>query len=338
LVRKADTRRKALPLVIEAAPFIARLDASVWLLRELKRLIMAQYRLYQVDAFTTERFAGNPAGVIANADGLTDRQMQAIARELNNSETAFVCEPQHADHDVWVRFFTPTTEVPSCGHATIAAHHVRAVENALPTCTVVQKIGAGILPVEIVRSDTDYQIVMTQAEPTFQEPLPGSQCGRILRALGLDVGDVDDNCPVQIVSTGHSKVMIGIRSLDKLHSLRPDLARLAEISSRIRCNGYYVFVLTPMDEYLVHGRMFAPAIGIAEDPVTGNANGPLGAYLVQHRLASPVNGTLAFRARQGESMGRPGVVEVSVDVEGWSPKIVRVAGHAVIVYQSTLEF
>jgi len=295
------------------------------------------YRLYQVDAFTAERFAGNPAGVVPNADGLIDHQMQAIARELNNSETAFICKPQHADHHVRVRFFTPTTEVPSCGHATVAAHYVRAVENALPTCTVVQKIGAGILPVEIIRRDTNYQIVMTQAEPAFQEPLSGNQRDRIVRALGLGVGDLDDNCPAQIVSTGHSKVLIGIRSLDKLHSLKPDLSSLTKISRRIGCNGYYVFVLTPNDEYLVHGRMFAPAIGIAEDPVTGNANGPLGAYLVHHRLASPANGKLTFRARQGEAMGRPGIVEVSVDVEDGSPRIVRVAGGAVIVYQSTLE-
>jgi PhzF family phenazine biosynthesis protein len=298
---------------------------------------MAQYRLYQVDAFTTARFAGNPAGVVPNADGLSDDEMQAIARELNNSETAFICEPQHADHHVRVRFFTPTTEVPSCGHATIAAHYVRAVENALPTCTIIQKTGAGILPVKVVRNETDYEVVMTQAEPEFQEPLSGIQCDPILRALGLNVGDVRDDCPVQIVSTGHSKVMICSRSLDKLHSLQPDLPKLAEISRRIRCNGYYVFVLTPTDEYLVHGRMFAPAIGIAEDPVTGNANGPLGAYLVLHRLAAPAGGTLAFRARQGEAMGRPGVVEVSVGVEDRSPKIVRVAGQAVIVYQSILE-
>jgi PhzF family phenazine biosynthesis protein len=131
--------------------------------------------------------------------------------------------------------------------------------------------------------------------------------------------------------------MIGIRSLDRLHSLQPDLPKLAEISRRIRCNGYYVFVMTPSDEYLVHGRMFAPAIGIAEDPVTGNANGPLGAYLVSHRLASAADGELVFRARQGEAIGRPGVVEVSVGIEDGSPKIVRVAGQAVIVYQSILE-
>ncbi|MGH8144915.1 MAG: PhzF family isomerase [Rhodanobacteraceae bacterium] len=298
---------------------------------------MTRYRIYQVDAFTTEKFAGNPAGVVPNADGLTDHQMQAIARELNNSETAFILGPLQADHDVRVRFFTPTMEVPSCGHATIAAHHVRAVEQTLPTCTVVQKIGAGILPVQVIRSDPDYLIVTTQAEPKFDEPLSASQCARIARALGLNPGDRDERCPVQVVSTGHSKVLVGIRSLETLHALRPDLPRLVEISGAIGCNGYYVFVLTPADEHLVHGRMFAPAIGIAEDPVTGNANGPLGAYLVHHHLAVPADGVLAFRARQGEAIRRPGVVEVSVDAEGWTPKVVRVGGRAVIAFQSELD-
>src|SRR5512138_2981742 len=120
---------------------------------------MKRYRLYQVDAFTTERFQGNPAGVVPEADGLTDAQMQAIAKELNNSETAFILSPAADDHEVWLRFFTPATEVPSCGHATIAAHYVRAVEMGLPSCTVVQKIGAGILPVEIIREEDDYRIV-----------------------------------------------------------------------------------------------------------------------------------------------------------------------------------
>lgn len=80
-----------------------------------------KYRIYQVDSFTRKKFSGNPAGVVLDADGLSEAQMQAIARELNNSETAFVLAPEADDHDVRVRFFTPTTEVPSCGHATIAA-------------------------------------------------------------------------------------------------------------------------------------------------------------------------------------------------------------------------
>lgn len=297
---------------------------------------MRRYRLYQVDAFTTEPFTGNPAGVVPDADGLSEADMQHIARELNNSETAFIFPPEGPDHDVRVRFFTPTTEVPSCGHATIAAHYVRAIEQSLGTCTVIHKIGAGILRVEILPVGSDYRVVMIQGSPEFAEPFGGALRDEILAALGLPPSEMDERCPVQIVSTGHSKVLVGIRSLETLHALRPNLGQLAELSHRIGSNGYFVFVLRPGEEYLSHGRMFAPAIGIAEDPVTGNANGPLGAYLVRHGLAAPLDGRLTFRARQGEAIGRAGVVEVSVEVDGGAPKSVRVAGRAVIVFRTEI--
>src|SRR5260370_21149929 len=122
---------------------------------------LATLNVFQVDAFTDRTFAGNPAGVVLGADGLTDRQMQAIARELNNSETAFVLEADADDHDVRIRFFTPTVEVPSCGHATIAAHYVRARRLGLPRCRIWQKIKAGRLPVDVDLRNGDYFIVMT---------------------------------------------------------------------------------------------------------------------------------------------------------------------------------
>ena len=147
---------------------------------------MKKYKIHQVDVFTSERFKGNPAGVVSHADGLSGFQMQAIARELNTSETAFLLSPTSSDHDVWIRFFTPTTEVPSCGHATIAAHYVRALQNGLPTCTVIQKIGIGVLPVEVIRDGDDYQIVMTQGAIEFSDPMPKPQRADILSALGLD--------------------------------------------------------------------------------------------------------------------------------------------------------
>jgi PhzF family phenazine biosynthesis protein len=298
---------------------------------------MKKYRLYQVDSFTKELFQGNPAGVVPNADGLTEAQMQAIAREMNNSETAFILSPIAKDHEVWIRFFTPVTEVPSCGHATIASHYVRALEMGLPSCTVIQKIGAGILPVEIIREEGDYRIVMTQGAIEFGEPFSGEQRDEIISALGLEKDDLDDRCPVQIVSTGHSKVLVGIRERTVLNRLRPDLARLTGISRRIRCNGYFVFALAyGSGEVLSHGRMFAPAIGIAEDPVTGNANGPLGAYLVRHRLAATDRDRLAFKARQGEAIGRPGAVDVTVEIVDGRPTVVQVGGCAVVVFKSEL--
>lgn len=299
---------------------------------------MKKYRVYQVDAFTTERFQGNPAGVIPNADGLTEKQVQDIARELNNSETAFVFQPTASDHDVWIRFFTPTMEVPSCGHATVSAHYVRAIENHLSSCRVIHKIGIGILPVEIVREENDYTIIMTQGRPEFSSPLMDERRHGILDALGLAEKDMDKRCPIQIVSTGHSKVMIGIQNRSKLNALTPDAKALTKMSKLIGCNGYFVFTLdSDTKEILTHGRMFAPAIGIAEDPVTGNANGPLGAYLVKHRIVRPESSPFFFKGQQGEAIGRLGTVDVTVHLEKGEPVQVQIAGRAVIAFHTEIE-
>ncbi len=295
------------------------------------------YRVYQVDAFTRERFLGNPAGVVPNADGLTEHQMQKIARELNNSETAFIFSPIDGSHDVWVRFFTPTREVPICGHATVAAHYVRAAEGNLPAGRVLQKTGAGILPVDILRENGDIRVVMTQGKIGIGERFPESLKFRIADALGIGMEDLRADCPVVIASTGHSKVMVGIRDVGLLHTLRPDMSALSRLSGEIGCNGYYAFTLHPNETPLVHGRMFAPAIGISEDPVTGNANGPLGAYLVRFGFSSVVDGAFCFEAVQGEAIGRTGRMRVRVQVANGEPVEVRIAGDAVIAFATTLE-
>lgn len=299
---------------------------------------MKKYRIYQVDAFTKTRFEGNPAGVVANADGLSDYQMQAIARELNNAETAFILSPTAPDHDVWIRFFTPTTEVPLCGHATISAHYVRALENDFDSCTVQHRTGIGILPVEILKSDSGYRIVMTQGSVEISNPIDADCQQGIIGALGLSPSDIDERCPVQIASTGHSKVMVGIKKRSTLNTLQPDLVRLTHISKKIGCNGFFVFTFDSDDhDIMTHGRMFAPAIGIPEDPVTGNANGPLGAYLVHHHLIESETGLITFKGKQGEAIGRPGIVSVTVEVKDGEPRKVKVGGDAVISFKTEMQ-
>ncbi len=295
---------------------------------------MGLFRLYQVDAFTTERFSGNPAGVVPDATGLSDAQMQAIAREMNVSETAFIFPVGGCDHDMTIRFFTPSTEVPVCGHATIAAHWIRAFEGA-PDGSVRQKTGAGILPVEIERMAGATRIWMTQNTATFEEPISGSVKEEIQRALG--VLELSEIAPVQIVSTGHSKVMVPIPSQTALNAIVPDLPALSRLSKLIGCNGFFPFALAESSEdVLAHGRMFAPAIGIAEDPVTGNACGPLGAYLASHGLLEVRSDSeTRFYVRQGEAMGRAGTVSVAVgrDREGFG---VRISGEAVIAFETSI--
>jgi PhzF family phenazine biosynthesis protein len=296
-----------------------------------------KYNLYQIDSFTKEKFTGNPAGVIINADGLTDCEMQKIARELNNSETAFIFSSESDEYDVHIRFFTPTNEVPICGHATIAAHYARAVKNGLNTLRVYHKTGAGILPVDIIKENEDYKIVMTQGKIEFGNIIEGINKEQILRALHIKNSDLLLNYEIQIVSTGHSKVMIGIKSIETLNALKPNFDALSKLSEVIECNGYYVFTVDPKhDDILIHGRMFAPAIGINEDPVTGNANGPLGAYLVHHSLVKHNNSLLKFKAKQGEAINRAGIIEVEVKIEDREPVEIKISGSAVIVFQSEI--
>lgn len=299
---------------------------------------MRTLAVYQVDSFTAEKFRGNPAGVVLNAGGLIDQEMLSIARELNNSETAFILPPDGPDHEIRIRYFTPKTEVPVCGHATIAAHYVRALENKLESGTVFHKIGIGVLPVEIIKNGLDYSVIMTQGKIEFSKPFQTDERAAIIKLLGLKEEELDQRCPVQIVSTGHSKVLIGIKSRSTLNHLTPDMHGLAELSRVIGCNGYFVFTLESGQKgVLTHGRMFAPAIGIYEDPVTGNANGPLGAYLIEHGLVEHDDSSFSFKAEQGYAIERSGIVEVTVKMDQGRPKQVKVGGRAVIVFKTEIQ-
>jgi PhzF family phenazine biosynthesis protein len=293
--------------------------------------------VYQVDAFTKERFTGNPAGVVLDASGLSEHEMQRIALELGNSETAFLLPADGPDHDVRIRYFTPKTEVPLCGHATIAAHYTRARVQNLAAGTVVQRGVAGDLAIALTRDGGDHQVTLTLVPPTFQPPLRDAYVDRLLRALGISGDALLPEAPIQVVAAGHGKVIVGLRDHATLVGLAPDMRALVALSRDIGCNGYHVFTFDTGDKRLVTTcRMFAPAIGVAEDPVTGNGNGPLGAYLVKHHLVRHDGRTFRFLSAQGESVGRPGVVHVAVDIEGDAPVRVRIGQDAVIVFKAEL--
>ncbi len=308
-------------------------------LRKIRGEEMMKRTVYQVDSFTKELFKGNPAGVVPHAEGLSAKQMQIVARELNNSETAFVFPPDGPDCDGVIRYFTPRAEIPICGHATIAAMYVKAIEEELGPSVCRMRTGAGVLPCEICMTGGGYKVVMTQGGVEFETPLAGELKDRILAGLGLDDKDLNERCPVQVVSTGHAKVMIGIKSRERLNTLAPDFAVLAKLSQVIRCNGYFVFTFdSDTEDILTYGRMFAPAVGVNEDPVTGNAHGPLGAYLIRHGLADAGGGDwFYFQGRQGEAIDRLGTVEVRVKIEKGRPVLVQIAGEAAIVFKTEIE-
>jgi PhzF family phenazine biosynthesis protein len=298
----------------------------------MKRLVA-----YQIDSFTKEKFKGNPAGVVVNADDLNEVQMQLIARELNNSETAFLFSKDSHDCDGVIRYFTPKTEVPTCGHATIAAMYAKALEENLEPCVLNIKTKIGILPFEIIKQDSDYQVIMTQGPFDLSPGLDDFVAQKIITSIGLNNSDLDERCPVQIASTGHSKVMIGIKSRDKLNSLNPDFQRLSEISALIKCNGYFVFTFdSNNNDILTYGRMFAPAIGINEDPVTGNANGPLGGYLIRNKIVKHDGKYFEFNGGQGEKINRFGVINVRVKINNSKPASIQIKGDAVVIFRTEL--
>ena len=294
-------------------------------------------RLFHVDAFTRTRFCGNPARVILNADHLTDEQMQTIATELNG-ETAFVLAAEANDHDLQIRFFTPHHEVPFVGHVTVATHYVLAKRGLRGDGIVRQRSNAGIAEVAAKEVDGDYRMTLTISPPSLGPALPDHHRRQVLDALGLSSPSLREACPLQILTKGGSRLLIGLRSADQLVSLRPDMEELARLTPHIGAEGYFVFALDDAmpDQLTTVSRMFCPAIGIPEDPVSGNAHGMLGTYLVAHNIAAHGKDTLRFRGYQGTSVKRPGMVDVEVSRTGAVAQSVRISGDAVILYEAEL--
>ena len=295
--------------------------------------------LYLVDVFTGTIGAGNRAGVVLDADGLDTAAMQRIAASVDAGETAFgLRSSDPADHDLEVRYFSRTRELPLCGHATIAFHHVRALEHGLPTGTLRVKTGAGVLPIDIVRNGDGCRVVMTQREPRVLHTLSPSERSQVQAALGLAEADAMMQWPAQVVCTGHAKVMVPVRRWAALDALSPDRARLIELSGRLGATGYFAFTLdVQRDDVLYHARMFGPASGVDEDPVTGNANGPAGFYLLSRGcLAIPSDGVHRYRAVQGETMGRPGLIDVYLSRGADARVRVQVTGDAVIAQRRAI--
>lgn len=296
---------------------------------------MKRIKIKQVDAFTTVPFGGNPAGVVTDATGLTEAEMRSIAREMNLSETAFVTGSEMADFKV--RFFTPTKEIGMAGHPTIATMHALVEEDRIALAegvtTVTQELQVGVLPVEIhSRGGSVTQIVMTQKRPEFMtvhDPEPWA------RAFGIPLVDLDTRYPVQTVSTGNAQLMALVRDLSVLERMKPDLNYMAQISEGADFFSVHVFCLGGYSpEADVHARHFAPAAGVAEDPVTGSASGGMGAYLVKYGLVNKQR----IVAEQGHIAGRPGTVYIEVLREGEDLTLVKVGGQAVTVMEGELFF
>jgi trans-2,3-dihydro-3-hydroxyanthranilate isomerase len=297
------------------------------------------YRFLQLDVFTEHLFGGNQLAVFPDGRGLSSETMQAIAKEMNFSETTFVIPPEQAGTDVRMRIFTPGAELPMAGHPTIGTTFALARTGAIAPGRdrFVFGLGVGPTPVTMTWVDRDLTFAwMTQSLPVFSDPIADRACAAA--ALSVPPSAVAATMPVQVVSCGLPYVLLPLttrQTVDRAVLDRPAYDRLvAGLAPDV--NGVFLFSTEPAtDTATVYSRMFAPAVGVHEDPATGSASGPLGCYLVRHD-AVPREKAGAMLSLQGVKMGRPSYVHISIGVEGDDIRSVRVGGASVLAGEGTL--
>jgi len=293
-------------------------------------------QVHQVDAFTRKQFTGNPAGVVLNADELTDAEMLAIARELNNADTAFLMARDGDDHDVRARFFTPRMEAGFVGHATVAAHYVLSRRRS-HTERLRQKSKAGVVEIDVRGSGDERRIAIRQKRPPIGRELNDRERLAVLDSLALATDDLDLRCPIRITGAGSTRLMVGVRGPDALKGLKPDSSRLTTLSAQLGASGYFIFTLAPQDPaFLTESRMFCPALGIPEDPVSGNAHGLLGAYLAEQKLLKIEGDRASFSGTQGHYLHRPGRVDVELELRNGEIENVWIVGQAVSIFETEI--
>jgi PhzF family phenazine biosynthesis protein len=298
-------------------------------------------RALLVDAFTTEPLAGNVAGVVPDATGLSDDQLARIAAELGASETAFVTPAATTDGietGYRVRYFTPSAEVDLCGHATVAAFAARFDDGAIDAGEHPIHTNAGTFSVRV--TDTG-RVWMRQDAPRVT-PVD-VDLDRLATALGVDAAalrDVGADLPAAVASTGLPFLVVPVNFLERLTDADPDHAAVEALSDEFDVAGVYAFTFDTLSaSATLHGRAFAPAVGVPEDPVTGTASGAAAGYL---RTVDAFDGDPPdeFVLEQGHVLDRPGRVHVRLteptDAAADDAVRVSVGGDAVVALDATL--
>lgn len=288
-----------------------------------------------IDVFTSRPFGGNQLAVFHDETELTAETMQKIARELNLSETVFIRPPQNPENQKSLRIFTPKVELPMAGHPTVGAAFVLANKGIIPTepgtneWTLEEQIGE--IPVMVYKEGTDVaKVEMTQPLPVFGSHF--RKPGLVADLLSLSPKDLDHRFPIQSVSSGVPFLFIPVRTLAAMKEInfRVDIWE-RQFSQNQYTQHIFVFTMqTEEKQSTVHSRMFAPAMGIQEDPATGAASGPLGAYLVEHGVIPPAkDGIYEIRSEQGFEIKRPSYIDIMITKTGSKISEVKIGGQSV---------
>jgi trans-2,3-dihydro-3-hydroxyanthranilate isomerase len=298
------------------------------------------YRYLHYDVFTDHIFGGNQLAVFLDGRGLATETMQAIAKEMNFSESTFVLPAERQGTDVRMRIFTPGEELPTAGHPTVGTTFALArsgvIEHGRSTFTFGCNIGP--VPVALTWNGDELGFVwMTQSLPAFGDAVPDP--ARTAAALSLSPAAVaGTGQPVQVVSCGVPFLFVPLTTRSAVDNIVVNPALLDELlrATRSSAHGVFVFSAEPGgSRATVYSRMFAPELGVTEDPATGIASGALGCYLVRHRIVQPETAE-SMISLQGVKMGRPSHVHISIGMAKGEIASVRVGGEAVLAGEATL--
>jgi trans-2,3-dihydro-3-hydroxyanthranilate isomerase len=299
-------------------------------------------RYLHLDVFTDRPFEGNQLAVFPEARGLTPAHMQTIAREMNFSESTFIFPPEKGG-DIRMRIFTPGEELPIAGHPTIGSTFALAAEGVIARGRpeFVFELGIGPTPVSLEWGDAGLSFAwMTQPLPAFGAIV--TDRGTFATAVGLKEADLAPGLPVQAISCGVPFLFAPIASRRAVDSVAIDRRALAGCCAGAGLKELPVFFFTteaasqatePAET--IYSRMLAPGFGIYEDPATGSASGPLGCYLLQHRVVSP-DAAQSMLSLQGVAMKRPSRIYISIEGRPGAITRVRVGGRAVLVGRGEL--
>ena len=298
------------------------------------------YRYLHYDVFTDHLFGGNQLAVFLDGRGLKPDTMQAIAKEMNFSETTFVLPPETPGTDVRMRIFTPGEEMPMAGHPTIGTTFALARAGVIDRgrqkfvfgCTI------GPVPVAMTWNGGDLGFAwMTQPLPAFGEAIP--EPVRTAAMLSLSPAAVaGTGLPVQVVSCGVPFLFVPLTTRMAVDNVVVNMDALDALlrETKTSVSGVFVFSAEPGGaRATVYSRMFAPELGVFEDPATGAASGPLGCYLVRHKVVPP-DKSESMISLQGVKMGRPSHVHIAIGLDKGDISSVRVGGEAVLAGEGTL--
>lgn len=292
---------------------------------------MRTYRYQVVDVFTDVRFEGNQLAVFVDAAGLTDAEMQTLARELNLAESSFVFPAAASENAAKLRIFTPNVEMPFAGHPTIGTAYALTALGRIPTIATHFTLEENVGPIEIRLESRDPFMAWLRTPPiSFERTFDREACAE---ALGLSAADLLRDLPAQVVSAGNPFLFVALRDVAAVDRAELDVRSLERAALSFGANGVFIFAPTKHGAY---SRMFAPMSGIREDPATGSATGPLGAYMARYGLIEQLDGA-RFISEQGVKMKRRSLLHGLLHVKDGVLETVEVGGSAVRVISATVE-